>query len=178
MDVEIENQCRGIPVQASWRKLIDARVQVIWQTGKNYFIACKDRVSAYNTSRMRIHDFIREMDLAYAAADVVVSRSGALAVSELCIARKPCILVPSPNVAEDHQRKNAEALTAKGAAVMVPDKEAVDKLVDEALKLMFDERRAEELSRNIAKLARPNATSDIVDEIEKLVRGPIPQTTN
>ncbi len=165
-------------ILAGIEKLIDARVQVIWQTGKNYFIACKDRVSAYNTSRMRIHDFIREMDLAYAAADVVVSRSGALAVSELCIARKPCILVPSPNVAEDHQRKNAEALTAKGAAVMVPDKEAVDKLVDEALKLMFDERRAEELSRNIAKLARPNATSDIVDEIEKLVRGPIPQTTN
>jgi UDP-N-acetylglucosamine--N-acetylmuramyl-(pentapeptide) pyrophosphoryl-undecaprenol N-acetylglucosamine transferase len=165
-------------VLAGIEKLIDARVQVIWQTGKNYYLACKDRVSAYNTSRMRIHDFIREMDLAYAAADVVVSRSGALAVSELCIARKPCILVPSPNVAEDHQRKNAEALTSRGAAVMVPDNEAIDRLVDEALKLLFDERRAEELSRNIAKFARPNATSDIVDEIEKLVKGPVRQATN
>jgi UDP-N-acetylglucosamine--N-acetylmuramyl-(pentapeptide) pyrophosphoryl-undecaprenol N-acetylglucosamine transferase len=159
-------------VLAGIEKLIDARVQVIWQTGKNYYLACKDRVSAFNTSRMRIHDFIREMDLAYAAADVVVSRSGALAVSELCIAQRPCILVPSPNVAEDHQRKNAEALTSKGAAVMIPDNQAVEKLVDEALKLMFDERRAQELSRNIAKLARPNATSDIVDEIEKLLKGP------
>lgn len=165
-------------ILAGIEKLIDARVQVIWQTGKNYYLACKERVSVYNTSRMRINDFIREMDLAYAAADVVVSRSGALAVSELCIARKPCILVPSPNVAEDHQRKNAEALTTRGAAVMVTDQEAIDRLVDEALKLMFDERRAEELARNIAKLARPNATSDIVDEIEKLVRGPIQQMTN
>jgi UDP-N-acetylglucosamine--N-acetylmuramyl-(pentapeptide) pyrophosphoryl-undecaprenol N-acetylglucosamine transferase len=165
-------------VLAGIEKLIDARVQVIWQTGKNYYLACKDRVSSYNTSRMRIHDFIREMDLAYAAADVVVSRSGALAVSELCIAQKPCILVPSPNVAEDHQRKNAEALTSRGAAVMVPDNEAVDRLVDEALRLMFDKQRAEELSRNIAKFARPNATRDIVDEIEKLVKGTTQQETN
>jgi UDP-N-acetylglucosamine--N-acetylmuramyl-(pentapeptide) pyrophosphoryl-undecaprenol N-acetylglucosamine transferase len=116
-----------------------------------------------------VFDFLKEMDLAYAAADVVISRSGALAVSELCIAHKPCILVPSPNVAEDHQTKNAMALVEKDAAVMVYDKEAKAKLVDEALKLLFDEHRARKLSENIAALAKPAATQDIVNEIEKLI---------
>lgn len=150
-------------------KLIDANIQVIWQTGKGYYTAYKEKLSSHDLSRVRVHDFVREMDLAYAAADVVVSRSGALAVSELCIARKPCILVPSPNVAEDHQTKNARALADKGAAVLIGDKEAMDSLVDEALKLIFDEKRAEKLSHNIASLARPNATRDIVNEIEKLM---------
>jgi UDP-N-acetylglucosamine--N-acetylmuramyl-(pentapeptide) pyrophosphoryl-undecaprenol N-acetylglucosamine transferase len=109
------------------------------------------------------------MDLAYAAADVVISRAGALAVSELCIANKPCILVPSPNVAEDHQTKNALALVEKEAAVMVTDKDARAKLVDEALRLLFDSQRAKKLSENILTLARPRATEDIVNEIEKLI---------
>jgi len=109
------------------------------------------------------------MDLAYAAADVVISRSGALAVSELCIANKPCILVPSPNVAEDHQTKNAMALVNKEAAFMITDKESKDNLVDAALQLLFDEQRCNKLSANIAELARPNATQDIVDEIERLI---------
>ena len=100
----------------------------------------------------------------------MVSRSGALAVSELCIANKPCILVPSPNVAEDHQTKNAMALVAKDAAVMVSDKEARTSLVDEALRLLFDELRANKLSESIAALARPSATEDIVNEIEKLIK--------
>ena len=110
------------------------------------------------------------MDLAYAAADVVISRSGALAVSELCIAKKPCILVPSPNVAEDHQTKNAMALVEKDAAVMILDKEAKVRLVDEALKLLFDEQRAGKLSENISAMGKPTATEDIVDEIEKLIK--------
>jgi UDP-N-acetylglucosamine--N-acetylmuramyl-(pentapeptide) pyrophosphoryl-undecaprenol N-acetylglucosamine transferase len=114
-------------------------------------------------------DFLKEMDFAYAAADVVISRSGALAVSELCIAGKPCILVPSPNVAEDHQTKNAMALVEKQAALFVADKDAKATLVDEAMKLLFDEQRANVLSTNIAKLARPNATREIVNEIEKLI---------
>lgn len=150
-------------------KLIDANIQVIWQTGRVYYTACMEKMAAYDLTRVRVHDFVKEMDLAYAAADVVVSRSGALAVSELCIARKPCILVPSPNVAEDHQTKNAKALADKGAAVIVADKEAMNSLVDEALKLIFDEKRAEKLSNNIASMARPNATRDIVNEIEKMI---------
>lgn len=150
-------------------KLIDARVQVIWQTGKFYINECNEQLSKRNTRNILVYDFLREMDLAYAAADVVISRSGALAVSELCIAQKPCILVPSPNVAEDHQTKNAMALVNKQAAQLVTDKDARATLVDEALKLLFDEKRAADLQANIAQLAKPNATHEIVNEIERLI---------
>ena len=151
-------------------KLVDAGVQVIWQTGKGYYEAFRSRLSKIDLSTIRVHDFVREMDLAYAVADVVISRSGALAVSELCIANRPCILVPSPNVAEDHQTKNAMALVSKDAAVMIRDDEAQNKLVDSAIKLLFDEQRCAQLSRNISGLAKPNATRDIVNEIEKLIK--------
>jgi undecaprenyldiphospho-muramoylpentapeptide beta-N-acetylglucosaminyltransferase len=151
-------------------KLVDADVQVIWQTGKAYYEVVYAELGKYDKRRIRVFDFLKEMDLAYAAADVVISRSGALAVSELCIANKPCILVPSPNVAEDHQTKNAIALVEKDAAVMITDKDARGKLVDEALKLLFDEQRAKRLSENIAEMARPSATEDIVNEIEKLIK--------
>lgn len=150
-------------------KLIDAQVQLIWQTGKGYYDSYKAQLGKYDLRRIRVQDFVREMDLAYAAADVVVSRSGALAVSEICIAKKPVILVPSPNVAEDHQTKNAKALVDKGAAIMILDKDANVKLVDEALKLLFDQQLAGRLSENIAKLAKPDATNAIVNEIEKLL---------
>lgn len=150
-------------------KLIDAQVQVIWQTGKGYYDSYRAQLGKYDLKRIRVQDFVKEMDLAYAAADVVISRSGALAVSELCIAAKPTILVPSPNVAEDHQTKNAMALVEKDAAILVADKDAKTKLVDEALKLLFDEQRATKLEHNIRKLARPNATDDIVKEIEELI---------
>ncbi|MBT1704141.1 undecaprenyldiphospho-muramoylpentapeptide beta-N-acetylglucosaminyltransferase [Chryseosolibacter indicus] len=150
-------------------KLIDANVQVIWQTGKGYFDAYKNALAAYDLKKIRVQDFLKEMDLAYAAADVVISRSGALSVSELCIAKKPCILVPSPNVAEDHQTKNAMALVEKDAALMIADKDAREVLIDEALRLLFDENRCNKLSQNIEKLARPNATADIVSEIEKII---------
>lgn len=151
------------------QKLIDAQVQVIWQTGKGYYKDYQAQLTRYDLKKIKVFDFLKEMDLAYAAADVVISRSGAIAVSELCIARKPCILVPSPNVAEDHQTKNAMALVNKQAAQLVADKDAHTTLVDEALKLLFDEQRASALSLNISKLARPNATNEIVDEIEKLI---------
>jgi UDP-N-acetylglucosamine--N-acetylmuramyl-(pentapeptide) pyrophosphoryl-undecaprenol N-acetylglucosamine transferase len=157
-------------ILAGIEKLMDAQIQVIWQTGKGYFELYRSQIEKYDTRRIRVQDFVKEMDLAYAAADVVISRSGALAVSELCIAKKPCILVPSPNVAEDHQTKNAMALVDKDAALMVADKDAKSKLVDEALKLLFDEQRAKKLSENIIRLAKPNATEDIVTEIEKLIR--------
>lgn len=150
-------------------KLIDAGIQVIWQTGKGNHEMFQAQLGKYDKRRIRILDFLKEMDLAYASADVVISRSGALSVSELCIANKPCILVPSPNVAEDHQTKNAMALVEKDAAIMISDKDAKSKLVDEALKLLFDEQRAKKLSDNIAKLAKPDATENIVDEIEKLL---------
>ena len=109
------------------------------------------------------------MDLAYAASDVVISRSGALAISELCIAGKPAILVPSPNVVEDHQAKNAMALVNEGAAIMVRDREAMEKLVDETLKLIYDQHQCDRLSKKIKAMGKPNATEDIVKEIEKLV---------
>ena len=150
-------------------KLIDAQIQVIWQTGKGYHQAVTVQVAGKDLRKIRVFDFLKEMDLAYAAADVVISRSGALAVSELCIAGKPCILVPSPNVAEDHQTKNAMALVEKKAAQLVADKDANEMLVDEAMKLLFDEQRANALSENITKLAKPNATREIVNEIEKLI---------
>jgi UDP-N-acetylglucosamine--N-acetylmuramyl-(pentapeptide) pyrophosphoryl-undecaprenol N-acetylglucosamine transferase len=150
-------------------KLIDAQIQVIWQTGKGYFSLYQSQLSKYDLKKIRVMDFLKEMDLAYAAADVVISRSGAIAVSELCIAKKPCILVPSPNVAEDHQTKNAMALVSKNAAQLVTDKEAREKLVDEAIKLLFDEGRSARLSEQIGKLAKPNATKEIVNEVEKLI---------
>lgn len=156
-------------VLAGIDKLVDADVQIIWQTGKAYYQACKSRMVNYDLRQIRVLDFLKEMDLAYAAADVVISRSGAIAVSELCIAKKPCILVPSPNVAEDHQTKNAMALVNKQAAVLVRDSEAPQNLVSEALKLLFDQHQTNQLSDNIGKLARPNATNDIVNEIEKII---------
>ncbi len=156
-------------VLAGIEKLIDAQVQVIWQTGKMYYENYTQQLAKYDLKRIRVVDFLKEMDYAYAAADVVISRSGALAVSELCIAGKPSILVPSPNVSEDHQTKNAMALVSKQAAQLVTDKDAKAILVDEALKLLFDENRARALSANIEKLAKPNATREIVNEIEKLI---------
>ena len=150
-------------------KLLEAQVQVLWQTGRGYYDSYKTRLAKYDLTRIRVQDFVREMDLAYAAADLVISRSGALSVSEICIAKKPVILVPSPNVAEDHQTKNAKALTDRNAAIMVADKDANMKLVDTALKLIMDANRMLELEENISKLAKPDATKDIVNEIEKLL---------
>lgn len=150
-------------------KLLEAQVQVIWQTGKGYYDAYKSRLAQFDLRKIRVQDFLREMDLAYAAADVIISRSGALSVSEICVAKKPVILVPSPNVAEDHQTKNAIALTQKDAAVMVLDKDANTTLIDTALNLVFDASRSAKLRENIALLAKPDATSDIVNEIEKLL---------
>jgi len=150
-------------------KLIDAGVQVVWQTGKIYYDSIKLKIANKDLRKVRVYDFIKQMDLAYAASDVVISRSGALAISELCIAGKPAILVPSPNVVEDHQAKNAMALVNEGAAIMVRDREAMEKLVDETLKLIYDQHQCDRLSKKIKAMGKPNATEDIVKEIEKLV---------
>ena len=110
------------------------------------------------------------MDLAYALADIVISRAGALSISEMICANKACILVPSPNVAEDHQSKNAKALVNKEAAVLVTDIEASEKLIDVALELIKDEEKIKSLENNISQMAPVNATEKIVDEILKLTR--------
>ena len=149
-------------------KLTDAGLQIIWQTGKLYLEEFKQRTLVKDMRQVKLYDFLTHMDMAYAAADVVISRSGALSISELCLVGKPCILVPSPNVAEDHQTKNATALVEVDAAIMVRDGEA-EKLLDATLKLIYDDKRCSEFSFNLKKLAKPNATKDIVNEIEKLI---------
>jgi UDP-N-acetylglucosamine--N-acetylmuramyl-(pentapeptide) pyrophosphoryl-undecaprenol N-acetylglucosamine transferase len=156
-------------VLAQIDKLIDAKVQVIWQTGKMYFENVKAQVSHKDLRKIRLYDFLKQMDLAYAASDVVISRAGALAISELCLAKRPSILVPSPNVAEDHQTRNALSLVTEQAALMIKDVDAGAQLIDTALKLLFDEAQCQKLAGNIAKLGKPNATEQIVNEIEKLI---------
>lgn len=151
-------------------KLIEANVQVIWQTGRYYYIEMKDRMASKDLRKIRIHDFLTQMDLAYAAADVVISRAGALSISEICLAQKPAIFVPSPNVAEDHQTKNAMALVNEQSALMIRDAEAPEKLVIEALRLLHDTAQCNRLSANIARLGKPNATVEIVNEIETLIK--------
>jgi UDP-N-acetylglucosamine--N-acetylmuramyl-(pentapeptide) pyrophosphoryl-undecaprenol N-acetylglucosamine transferase len=125
--------------------------------------------AAKGNSDIHVNEFIGRMDLAYAVADVVISRAGAISISELCLAGKPVVFVPSANVAEDHQTKNAMALVDKDAAVMVSDAEAADKMVDEALALLNDNSRREKLSINIKSLGKPRATEEIVNELEKLL---------
>jgi len=156
-------------VLAGLDKLIDAKVQVIWQTGKAYIESVKIQTESKDLRKIRIFDFLKQMDLAYGAADVVVARAGALSISELCLAKIPSILVPSPNVAEDHQTKNAMSLVNENAALMIKDSEARDRLVNEALTLLYDAPQCRRLSENISKLAKPNAAVEIVEEIEKLI---------
>lgn len=145
------------------------QVQLVWQTGKDYYPKALDAMKNFNGSDIRIFDFIHRMDLAYSVADVVISRAGASTVSELCMVRKPAILVPSPNVAEDHQTKNAMALIKNDAAMMIEDAESMNRLVPEALELLKDEFRLNVYRENIRKLAVPNAGERIANEIYNLV---------
>ncbi len=143
----------------------EQNVQVIWQCGKFYYEIYLDESS----EGIQVHAFLNRMDLAYAAADVIISRAGALSVSELCLVGKPVIFIPSPNVSEDHQTKNALSITEKGAAILLKESE-LEKNFEEAFsKLLGDVSCQEKLSENIKKLAKPNATKDIVAEIEKLL---------
>ncbi len=141
-------------------------LQVIWQCGKLYEAMYKDKGNQW----VQVHTFLDRMDLAYAAADIIVSRAGALSVSELCIVGKPVIFIPSPNVAEDHQTKNAMAICEKNAALLLKESEADASFEDTLLGLLQNEEQRKTLSENIKKLAKPNATGDIVDEIEKMIR--------
>ncbi len=146
-----------------------APVQVIWQTGRYYSEEMKAFAAEYPTDGVWQGAFIERMDYAYAAADAVISRSGACTVSELCLAGKPTLFVPSPNVAEDHQTKNAQALVAKKAALMVKDSEAVDCGMSTALRMVADTEQLQSLARNIAKLAIPDAADRVVAEIEAVL---------
>ncbi|MBF9237905.1 undecaprenyldiphospho-muramoylpentapeptide beta-N-acetylglucosaminyltransferase [Hymenobacter sp. BT683] len=155
---------------AALQRLREAGVQLLWQTGKLYFPEAQKQAEAHKGDHLYALEFIKRMDLAYAAADVVISRAGALSVSELCLTGKASILVPSPNVAEDHQTKNALALVSKGAAVLITDEHAQARLYDEALRLLHDPERQQQLSTRVRELARPNATDLIVDELLKLIK--------
>jgi UDP-N-acetylglucosamine--N-acetylmuramyl-(pentapeptide) pyrophosphoryl-undecaprenol N-acetylglucosamine transferase len=147
------------------QKIIDADVQLIWQTGKYYFDEVKLKIGSNNPANIRVLEFLNRMDLAYAAADVIISRAGAGTIAELCIIGKPVILVPSPNVAEDHQTKNAKALLKDEACEYVADRKAVNELIDTALALLNDEKKEKILSENISKLALPDADEEIAKEV-------------
>lgn len=144
--------------------------QWLWQTGRYYYDDIRKLVPE-EEGRISVHSFIDRMDLAFAAATVIVSRAGAGTISELCLVGKPVILVPSPNVAEDHQTKNAMALGSNDAAIVVPDSKAAESLLPEALRLVSDEERRLKLSRNIALMAERDADTRIAAEVIKMIEG-------
>lgn len=144
-------------------------VQFIWQTGKYYSQSIEEELSKMaEVPNMKVMDFISSMDNAYAAADIVVSRAGASSISELCLLGKPCILVPSPNVAEDHQTKNARALSNQKAAILVTDKEAKKTLIETALQTVADDDLLMSLGENAKKMACINSADVIAEEVYKL----------
>jgi UDP-N-acetylglucosamine--N-acetylmuramyl-(pentapeptide) pyrophosphoryl-undecaprenol N-acetylglucosamine transferase len=147
-------------------------IQFIWQTGKIYIDEVRNKVYGEGNRKIEnlfITDFIKSMDKAYASADLVISRAGAGSISEFCLLEKPVILVPSPNVAEDHQTKNALALSTKDAAIYVKDAEAHDKLIPMALETVRDDDKLASLKENIAKLALPDSAKIIANEVLKLI---------
>lgn len=141
-------------------------IQVLWQCGKLYF----EEYKKYNSENIRVLQFIDRMDFAYASADVIISRAGASSVSELCIVGKPVIFIPSPNVAEDHQTKNAQAIAKKQGCVLIRESELDSQFETILSQLILNENQQKNLSENIKKLAQPNATKDIVDIIFKLFK--------
>jgi UDP-N-acetylglucosamine--N-acetylmuramyl-(pentapeptide) pyrophosphoryl-undecaprenol N-acetylglucosamine transferase len=149
-------------------KFIEADVQLIWQTGKHYYKSITDKVGTIHQN-ICIAEFLNRMDFAYAAADLIISRAGAGTIAELCVIGKPVILVPSPNVAEDHQTKNAAALVKTDAAILISDMDAPRTLAITALDLLKQERKLVELGNNIRKLALPNADDVIANEVLKIV---------
>ena len=148
-----------------------SNVQFIWQTGKYYSAEIAKRLQGMEIPNLKVTDFITDMGAAYRAADLVISRAGASSISEFCLIGKPVILVPSPNVAEDHQTKNALALSTKDAAIYVKDSEAPSTLLELAVKTVNDEARLKSLSENILKLALPDSAKIIADEVIRLAKG-------
>lgn len=156
-------------VISNLEKIRNSNVQVIWQTGAFYFDEMSNLIADKKPENLQLHKFLSRMDLAYAASDLVITRAGASTISELCLVGIASILVPSPNVAEDHQTKNALVLADKKAAVMIKDIEIDEKLFPMAFELVNNEPEISQLSENCKKMAKPNATKDIVDEIMKLI---------
>ncbi|MFT6868084.1 MAG: UDP-N-acetylglucosamine--N-acetylmuramyl-(pentapeptide) pyrophosphoryl-undecaprenol N-acetylglucosamine transferase [Cyclobacteriaceae bacterium] len=158
------NEC----ILAGYEKLKASGYQVIWQTGGYYYKEMIARVDEQHAD-IKMYDFLREMNFAYAVADVVISRAGALSIAELMLTGKSSILVPSPNVAEDHQTINAMALVERRAAILVKDSDAMDTMIDTAFSLINDEEKKKSLSENIKAMAHENAATDIANEVIKLI---------
>ena len=148
--------------------MLKAGLQVIWQTGKTYAAKAVER--AKGKQSVWVNEFITQMEYAYAAADLVVARSGAMTVAELCVAQKPVLFVPYPFAAEDHQTVNAMQLVNKNGALMVKDYEVMQKLVFMTIELSMDESKQDELRKNIAALAITNADMKIAEEVLKNIR--------
>jgi UDP-N-acetylglucosamine--N-acetylmuramyl-(pentapeptide) pyrophosphoryl-undecaprenol N-acetylglucosamine transferase len=157
-------------IAAGLSQFAEANIQIIWQTGKLYETEATATVSEYKEKGIISMPFIKEMDKAYSAADVVVSRAGAIAISELCISGKPSILVPSPNVAEDHQTKNALALSSRKAAILVKDSEAFEKLVGTAIALAENKNEQNKLGTNISTMAMQNSAAIIAGQVFALAK--------
>ena len=144
-------------------------IQLVWQTGKHFYETAKAAVGPASAKGIKVYDFIQKMDYAYAVADIVISRAGASSVSELSLVKKPCILVPSPNVAEDHQTKNAMALVTHHAAILIADQVAREQLCEAALKLVNDVEECYRLSENISRLAFKDSATVIANEVISLI---------
>ena len=155
---------------ANLNQIHEQGYQLLWQTGQPYHAKASEQTARFMNTGLKNFDFIQRMDLAYAAADVVISRAGALSISELSLAGKPAILVPSPNVAEDHQTQNALALVNHQAALLVKDAEAATNLYPTAFRLLADKQQQQLLSANILKLGKPEAAKTIVQELLNLTR--------
>ncbi len=154
-------------ILAGYENLLDAGFQLIWQTGKFYYEQIVKAVP--ERKGLKILAFVERMEAAFSLADVVVSRAGASSISEIAMLKKACVFVPSPNVSEDHQTKNAMALVNENAAVLVKDADVKDKLIDEVIGLIGNEEKLAELAQNVVKFAKPDAAAHIVDELLKLV---------
>jgi UDP-N-acetylglucosamine--N-acetylmuramyl-(pentapeptide) pyrophosphoryl-undecaprenol N-acetylglucosamine transferase len=150
-------------------ELMKEDIQLVWQTGKPYFEQAKQRAAAYST-RVKVFDFIREMDYAYAAADIVISRAGALAIAELCIAGKPVIFVPLPTAAEDHQTSNAMALVKRNAALLVKDRAANTELMKNLKTVLNDTAIQETMSKNLKAMAIKDADERIANKVIEIAK--------
>ena len=148
----------------------DSGLQFIWQTGKYYSAEIAERLKGQDLPNLKVTDFITDMGTAYKAADLVISRAGASSISEFCLIGKPVILVPSPNVAEDHQTKNALALSTKDAAIYVKDAEAPGMLLKLAIDTVKDDAKLQSLHENILKMALPNSADIIADEVIRMAK--------
>lgn len=158
-------------VIAGLKELTNAGIKVVWQTGKVYYEKCKAAWEAAGSpANIECLDFLSDMPDRYANADLVVSRAGASSISEICLLGKPAILVPSPNVAEDHQTHNAMALVNKDAAMLVRDAEAAEKLIATALELLNDPKRLKTLQTNVLKLAQKDSAKRIAEEVIALAK--------